>query len=146
MKKVLGILVMMLLLTGVVGTLFFRTYYRVSTEDIPKDVPIINGKIVSIKTFRSDELKRGISIVVETNTSLSEVANYYTEEFAKRDIRALQIPTFQGNSRNLETSTDATGLGETQNNQQIAVFIQSKPPLTSVEISILGNSMLSLPK
>lgn len=143
MKTILWISFIILLITGVS---FFGLSHQASTTDFPKDVPLIKGKIVSIKTFRSDELKRGISIVVDTNASLSEVANYYTEDFAKRDIRALDMPAFQGNSIDLETSTEANGNWDTQSNNQVGVRISSKPPLTSVEISVLGNSMLSLPK
>ena len=145
-KKILRITVLILLLIGVGIILYGGLFQQVTTADIPKDVPIIHGKVVSIKTFRSDELKRGISIVVETNAALPEVARYYTEEFDKRSIRALDMPTIWGNSTELETSTEASGIGETQNHNQIVVSIQSEHSLTLVEISILGNSYFSLPK
>ena len=146
MKNLIRISVIILLILGA-GIIFSsRLFHLVSTADLPKDVPIINGKIVSISTFRSDELKRGISIVVETSASLPEVANYYTEEFAKRDIRAFGMPAFQGDSRDLETSTEAFGAGETESNDQVTVNIQSKTSFTLVEINVLGNSMLSLPQ
>ena len=146
MKKILGVSGIILLIIGVGIILSLGLFHQVGTVDIPREVPIIDGKIVLIKTFRSDELKRGISIVVETNASLPEVAKYYTEEFVKRDIRALDMPTIWGNSSDLETSTEASGAGETKSNYQVMVYIRSKPPLTSVEISVLGNSIVSLPK
>lgn len=94
MKKILGIFVLALLIIGASVSVLFLNQGEITINDVPKDVPIINGKIVSTKTFRSDELKRGIEIVVETNLSLQEAAQYYNDEFAKRDIKAFGLPTF----------------------------------------------------
>jgi len=144
MKKILLVSVMILLII-VIGIFMFTGFHEVQTTDLPKDVPIINGKIVSAKTFRSDGLQRGIEIEVETNLSLQEAAKYYSDEFAKRDIVLGTLPTFQGNAREIENSTEAHAIVETRSHQQVVVSIRKEPRLTLVTIQVLGNSVLFLP-
>jgi hypothetical protein len=146
LRKIFKISVLTLLIIGLGATLFFLSNGELTRADVPKDVPIISGKILAIETFRSDELNRGIEIAVETNLSIPEVAQYYTDEFAKRGIKPFGIPAFWGNDRDLESSTEASGGGETRNRQQVMVQIQSEAPITLVRISVLGDSMISLPK
>lgn len=146
MSKIFKISILALLIIGISAIFYFINNGEVTRADIPEDIPIINGKILGIETFRSDELKRGIEIEVETNLSIPEVAQYYTDEFAKRGIRPFGMPAFWGNSRDLASSTEANGGGETRNRQQVMVYIQSEASMTRVRISVLGDSMISLPK
>ena len=126
-------------------TVMSGLFREVSNKNLPKDVPIVKGKIVSTRTFRSDELKRGIEIVIETNLSLKGVAEYYNNEFSQRDFKVLNIPNFQGNSRNLEDSTEADTIVEDKGNQQIVIIVRTEQQFTLVRIQVLGNSIFTLP-
>lgn len=137
------IFVVALLIT--VGMLILLFLNEVSAGNLPPDIPVIKGRIISTSTFRSDELHRGISVVVETSLPLPEVARYYTDEFKKRDIRAFGFPVFQGNSPELQNSSEASGGGETSSHQQVMVYLQSESQHTIVTINVLGNSIFFLP-
>jgi hypothetical protein len=128
------------------GLVFFSAQSFVGENDIPKEIPMISGEIVSIRAFRSDDLNRGIEVVVKTNLSLLESAQYYNKEFEKRAIRAFNLPTFQGSSYDLEKSSEASGGGETENHQQVMIYFKSQDHSTLVTISILGDSIIFLPK
>lgn len=119
--------------------------HEVLAADLPKDVPIINGRILSTKTTRSDDFTRGITIEVETNLSLKEAVQYYTDEFEKRQITSGQLPLFQGNNGNIENCSEAYAVGETKNRQGIVVTIKSESKSTLVTIQVKGNSIFFLP-
>lgn len=149
MKKIFGILVIILLIIGI-GIIVFRGVQsspnqslQVPITDLPKDVPIVNGKIISTKAVRSDDLTRGIVIEVETDLSLQEVVQYYRNEFGKRDL--ITEPKFQGNAREIENSTEVDIITETNSHLGIVVSIQAQPQSTLVMIQLKGNSILFLP-
>lgn len=146
MKKILAILVLIILLIAVGITVFLMSPSKITLADFPKDVPIVQGNIVSAKAYRSDDLTRGIKIVIETNLSLKEVADYYSSEFLKRDFRVLTLPAFAGNAKDLESSTEADAIAETKSQQGIVVHIKSEQQLTLVTIEVKGNSILYLPR
>jgi len=156
LKRILRLPVMMLVII-VVGILVlaglgmirlpaFLNQGEIPITEIPKDVPIVNGKIVSVAASRSDDLIREVTIVVETNLTLGEVVKYYNGEFTKRGFTVRNIPAFQGNAREVENWSEAQAGAENKSRQEISVFIKSEPQFTQVTIQVRGNSILFLPE
>ena len=116
---------------------------QVPITNLPKDVPIVKGNIISTKAVRSDDLTRGIVIEVETDLSLKEVVLYYKDEFAKRGT--LTETTIQGDAREIENFTNVDMITESKSHLGMVVSAQTQSKLTLVRIQIKGNSILFLP-
>jgi hypothetical protein len=144
---IIGVVIIALVMLGIVPAPSIPNQPReVPIADLPKDVPIINGEIISSTASRSDDLIRVITIVVKTNLSLPEAVKYYSDEFTKREVNVGTLPTFQGNAREIENSIQVYAIAETKSKLGLVVNIHSETQFTLVTIQVRGNSILFLPK
>lgn len=139
MKKLLW-LIGVLIVAGIWYQYSEKDYGTTLPTSFPKEIPVIQGQIAECKTYRSDELKRGIQVKLLANRTLDDTFRFYKEEFAKNSLARVE---FSQNRPPAQPGED-TAIGEVGMNQ-VVVIMKSEGTNTRVDIQVLGNSIMLLP-
>lgn len=143
MKKIFLFLVLLLVVAVValgIGLTRENDFGKSIPKSFPKDVPIVKGEVVSARSFRSDELKRGTEVIIKSELPFSKTVDFYKAEFEAN--QKITNKTFMDDTHS--TPKQATAIGEIGVNQ-VVVNIQEKGGAAEVSIQVLGNSFFSLP-
>lgn len=111
-------------------------------NNFPKDIPIVEGKIGSCKTARSDDLVRVVEVKIQTELSFKDTVLFYKTEFANNSTKELDYPSFSMANSNATKTSSVAMYGK----NTVGVFIQAKEQITEVLIQVKGESIFRLPQ